>query len=90
LGQLIAIFFPQDPTGAVILLGMVGYFTGVVRAPMTAVIIMMEMTADRTMILPLFATALVADAISAMVCPQKLYHTLSGQFHSAAPRTEVP
>jgi H+/Cl- antiporter ClcA len=90
LGQLIAILFPQDPTGAVILLGMVGYFTGVVRAPMTAVIIMMEMTADRTMILPLFATALVADAISAMVCPQKLYHTLSGQFRSAAPRMEAP
>jgi H+/Cl- antiporter ClcA len=80
LGQLISVFFPSNPAGAIVLLGMVGYFTGVVRAPMTAVIIMMEMTADRTMILPLFATALIADAVSAMVCHQKLYHALSRQF----------
>jgi hypothetical protein len=36
------------------------------------------------MILPLFATALIADAISAMVCPPKLYHALSGQFRSTS------
>ena len=64
---------------------MVGYFTGVVRAPMTAVIIMMEMTADHTMILPLFATALIADAVSAMICRHKLYHVLSGQFRLSVP-----
>ena len=84
LGQLISSVFPNSPSGAVVLLGMVGYFTGVVRAPMTAVIIMMEMTADRTMILPLFATALIADAVSTMICRQKLYHALSGQFRSTS------
>ena len=82
LGQLIAQLFPNNPSGAIVLLGMVGYFTGVVRAPMTSVIIMMEMTADRTMILPLFATALIADAVSAMICKHKLYHALSRQFRS--------
>lgn len=80
LGQLIAMALPGNSAGAVVLLGMVGYFTGVVRAPMTSVIIMMEMTADRTMILPLFATALIADAVSAMVCREKLYHALSRPF----------
>ncbi|WP_343614930.1 chloride channel protein [Novosphingobium sp.] len=80
LGQLIAMLFPGSSAGAIVLLGMVGYFTGVVRAPMTSVIIMMEMTADRTMILPLFATALIADAVSAMVCREKLYHALSRPF----------
>jgi H+/Cl- antiporter ClcA len=84
LGQLISNFFPNSPAGAIVLLGMVGYFTGVVRAPMTAVIIMMEMTADRTMILPLFATALIADAVSALICGPKLYHALSRQFRSQA------
>lgn len=80
VGQLIAQLFPADASGAIVLLGMIGYFTGVVRAPLTAVIIMMEMTANRTMILPLFATAIVADWVSGMVCPQKLYHALSRQF----------
>ena len=82
LGQLISYLFPGGPAGAIVLLGMVGYFTGVVRAPMTSVIIMMEMTADRTMILPLFATALIADAVSAMICRHKLYHALSRQFRT--------
>ena len=82
LGQMISGFFPSSAAGAVVLLGMTGYFTGVVRAPMTAVIIMMEMTADRTMILPLFATALIADAVSAMICRHKLYHALSNPFRS--------
>jgi len=82
LGQLIAALFPGSAAGAIVLLGMVGYFTGVVRAPMTAVIIMMEMTADRTMILPLFATALIADAVSARVCRPKLYHALAEPFRA--------
>lgn len=80
MGQLISSLFPQSSAGAIVLLGMVGYFTGVVRAPMTSVIIMMEMTADRTMILPLFATALIADAVSSNICKDKLYHALSRQY----------
>lgn len=80
LGQGIALLFPHGSAGAIVLLGMIGYFTGVVRAPLTAVIIMMEMTADHTMILPLFATALIADQVSAAICQQKLYHALSRQF----------
>lgn len=83
LGQALALLFPNDPAGAVVLLGMAGYFTGVVRAPLTAVIIMAEMTGSRAMILPLFATALIADAVSARVCRHKLYHALSKPFRQA-------
>jgi len=79
-GQFLALLLPSAPVGAVVLLGMAGYFTGVVRAPLTASIIMMEMTAERSMVLPLFATALIADWVSAQVCPPKLYHALSQQF----------
>ena len=59
---------------------MMGYFVGVVRAPLTAVIILMETTASRGMILPLFATALIADVTSTLVCREKLYHGLSRAF----------
>jgi len=51
-----------------------------VRAPLTAVIIVMEMTAERSMIVPLFIAALVADWVSSLVCPGKLYHALSQGF----------
>jgi H+/Cl- antiporter ClcA len=43
---------------------------------------MMEMTAERSMILPLFATALIADGVSAWLCRPKLYHALSRPFHA--------
>lgn len=79
-GQLLGFIFPDQPHGAVVLLGMIGYFAGVVRAPLTASIIMMEMTADRTMILPLFATAIFANWVSSQICQPKLYHALSRQF----------
>ena len=84
LGRLLADAFPGDSTGAVVMLGMIGYFAGVVRAPLTAVIIVLEMTANRTMILPLFATALVADQVSAWLQPDKLYHALARGFRPAA------
>lgn len=87
VGQLLAAGYaevgPGDAPGAIVVLGMIGYFTGVVRAPLTASIIIMEMTADRTMVLPLFATALIADWASAKVCKPKLYHTLAKQFAPA-------
>ena len=47
--------FPHDSSGAVATLCMIAYFTGVVRAPLTAVVIVSEMTADRAMLMPLFA-----------------------------------
>src|SRR3546814_4769895 len=34
-GSWLSELFPNDPGGAVVLLGMIAYFTGVVRAPLT-------------------------------------------------------
>lgn len=83
LGQIVAFFAKGEPSGALVLLGVAAYFTGVVRAPLTAVIIVMEMTADRSMIIPLFITALIADWVSSKTCHAKLYHALSQGFHAA-------
>lgn len=80
VGNLLCLLFPNDPRGAVVLLGMAAYFTGVVRAPLTAVIIIVEATASRGMILPLFASALIADATARLVCKDKLYHALAREF----------
>lgn len=80
LGQALSMAFPEHSSGAIVVLGIVGYFAGVVRAPLTAIIIVMEMTADRGMILPLFGTALIADWVSSLVCRPKLYHALSLSF----------
>ena len=49
-------FIPSVPVGAVVLLSMVGYFAGVVQAPITTFLIVMEMTDNHEMVLPLMAT----------------------------------
>jgi H+/Cl- antiporter ClcA len=85
LGSILAAFFPGQPSGAVVTIGMIAYFVGVVRAPLTAVLIVAEMTDSRAMILPLFATALVADGASALVCSERLYHGLSRAFREPSP-----
>lgn len=89
LGNLLRTIFPDQPASAIVILGMVGYFAGVVRAPLTAVIILSETTASRGLMLPMFAAAFVADAASQWVCREKLYHGLSSTFLDALPdRTE--
>jgi H+/Cl- antiporter ClcA len=88
VGNLLCLLFPNDPRGAVVLLGMVAYFTGVVRAPLTAVIIIVEATASRGMILPLFTSALIADAAGRLMCKDKLYHALAREFMPARSASE--
>ena len=90
VGNLLCLVFPHDPRGAVVLLGMIAYFTGVVRAPLTAVIIIVESTASRGMILPLFASALIADGSARLVCKDKLYHALAREFLSRADSDSEP
>ena len=80
LGNLLCTLFPDQPRGAVVLLGMVAYFTGVVRAPLTAVIVLMETTASHGLLMPLLASALVADGASQLVGRERLYHGLAKGF----------
>ena len=80
LGHLIHMMLPAEPSSAVVLLGMVAYFTGVVRAPLTSVIIIAETTGDRALMLPLLATALIAEFAASLVSKQRLYHGLAERY----------
>lgn len=77
LGQNIALLFPSSPVAAIMILSMVGYFSGVVQAPITAFVIVIEMTRDSNMALPLMAVSLIAYGLSRVVCPKPLYKVLA-------------
>jgi len=83
LGNLVHALFPDQPAGAVVLLGMVAYFTGAVRAPLTSVIIMSETTGSRGLMLPLLAAALIAEVTAPLICRERLYHGLAAGFMPA-------
>lgn len=59
--------------GAYGLVGMGALFAGAARAPMTAVIIIFELTGEYTIILPLMTAIVVAVAISALLSRDTIY-----------------
>jgi H+/Cl- antiporter ClcA len=80
LGGDLSTLMPYVPMSAVVLLGMVGYFTGVVQTPLTASVIVMEMVDDRSMVFPVITTALIALGMSKLVCKTPIYWALAEEF----------
>ncbi len=66
----------------IILLWVAAYFAGVVQSPMTAFIILIEMTGAIGLTLPLGLAAIVAYEASRRVCPVALYEALARGFLS--------
>ncbi len=64
----------------IILLWVVSYFSGVVQSPMTAFIILVEMTGAVAFTLPLGLASIVAYEASRRVCPVALYEALAENF----------
>ncbi len=90
LGSWLAQFLPHSPARAIVLLGMAGYFAGVVQAPITAFVIVLEMTANQQMTIPIMATAMLGFATSRLVCRRPLYGTLARAFLRTAEAAETP
>ena len=61
------------PVGAYGLIGMGAVFAGAARAPITAVIILFELTGEYTIILPLMAAIVLATGISHRLSPDTIY-----------------
>jgi H+/Cl- antiporter ClcA len=82
IGHWLSMLLPGTPADAVVLLGMVAYFAGVVQAPITAGVIVLEMTSNHAMAVPLMGAALIGFAASRLVCRRPLYATLARRFMS--------
>lgn len=68
-------------------LGMAGYFAGVVQAPMTAFVIILEMTGNHEAAIPLMAVSMLGYLTSRILSHEPLYHGLSRVFIAAAIRS---
>jgi CIC family chloride channel protein len=74
-------FFPASTAlpGAYALVGMGAVFAGVVRAPMTSVLIIFEMTQDYAVIVPLMIANLVSLFVAALLQHEPIYEALAVQ-----------
>ncbi|GBU17829.1 H(+)/Cl(-) exchange transporter ClcA [Methylobacterium jeotgali] len=77
LGGWVAGLAPGVPLGALVLVGMVAYLAGVLQAPLTSFVIVVEMTQDHALVIPLMVAAFLADAASRILCRDGLYHALA-------------
>jgi H+/Cl- antiporter ClcA len=80
LGTLITALLPTMPAdqhAALLVLGMVGFLAAMTQAPITAFVIVMEMTGNYQMLLPLMVTTVIAYGVSKSVCRTPLYHALA-------------
>jgi H+/Cl- antiporter ClcA len=89
-GANLSALFPGTPVQALLLLGMVSYFAGVVQAPITAFVIVTEMTQNHSMVVPLMAASLIAWAVSRTINREGIYHALAENFASENLRSREP
>lgn len=76
LGSALGPLFGANASLAAVL-GMAGYFSGVVQSPMTAFVIIVEMTGNQDNIVPLMAASVLGYGTARLISPVPLYHGLS-------------
>lgn len=76
VGSLFALVLGGS-AGIAALLGMAGYFAGVVQAPITAFVIILEMTGDNADLIPIMCASVIGYGVSSLLSPQSLYHGLA-------------
>jgi CIC family chloride channel protein len=77
-GALCSLLFPGlniDPTVFAVV-GMAAFFTGVVQAPVTGIVLVIEMTASFTMFLPMLAACFAAMLIPSLLGSAPIYDSL--------------
>ena len=74
-GQVSNMLFPEitAPPGAYALVGMAAVFSGAAHAPITAIIMLFEMTNDYRIILPLMLTTVIATLFSRLLFRESIY-----------------
>lgn len=74
-GQISNHFFPgiTAPPGAYALVGMGAFFSGAAHAPITAILILFEMTGNYSIILPLMLTIVISTLVAQVISPESIY-----------------
>ncbi len=75
MGELFHAWMPElaGPSGAYALVGMAAVFSACARAPLTAMLIVFEMSNDYALILPLMLAAVIASYLAHHIQPESIY-----------------
>jgi H+/Cl- antiporter ClcA len=85
IGDNIAQLLPGTSDGQlIVLLSMAAFLAAATQAPITASVIVMEMTRTQDVTLLLLATTLIASFVARQFCPRPFYHTVARNFRREA------
>lgn len=87
-GVNLAHWFPIAPVSAMILLTMTAYFAGILQMPLTAFVVIMEMTNSHEILIPLMATAFLASGTAKLIQPTPLYQALCDTYRPILENTQ--
>ncbi|MDD5580397.1 MAG: chloride channel protein [Methylobacter sp.] len=87
VGVDLANWFPIAPVSVMILLSMTAYFSGMLQAPLTSFVIVMEMTSSHEIMIPLMATAFLANGTSKLIHSVPLYLALCEDYRFPSMRS---
>jgi len=74
----------------IMMIAMACFFAAVVQSPITAVVIMVEMTDSLHATLPMFVGALIAYCISTRICTSSIYVSLANNYFNVHDSKELP
>ena len=74
-GRIVHHLFPviTAPAGAYALVGMAAFFSGAAQAPVTAILILFEMTGDYRIILPLMLATVISTLVARILSSDSIY-----------------
>lgn len=90
VGTDFAQLIPGLPMAGFAMVGMAGYFAGVVQSPLTATAIVIEMTSNPSMTVPVGVAAILGTLASRLVCKEPVYHAMAHQFLRVVEHKPVP
>jgi H+/Cl- antiporter ClcA len=80
IGAEISNYYTQINTEVIILMAMIAYLSAVVRAPLTATFVILEMSTSPGLILPGLLVALIANWVSKQIFTQPIYEALAENY----------
>jgi len=85
IGSFLGRFVASDHPNLMVLLGMIGFLTGVTRTPFTSFILVLEMTDRHVAIFPMMVTALAAQSAARLINGHSFYEAVKNRYLPPAP-----
>jgi H+/Cl- antiporter ClcA len=80
IGSEVTSFYTQISPLVIILMAMVAYLSGVIRAPLTSTFVVLEMSASLNLLIPALMVAFIASFISKLISKPPIYEALAEIF----------